>query len=391
MLQALLIGSLALAVFCAVCVVVNLRRLPRLSREGRAAADARAAGDWPRVSIVIPARDEERDVEAAVRGHLAQDYPHFEVVVVDDRSTDRTGEILRRLASEDPRLRVIAGREPPPGWLGKPHALHLGAQAATGDPLLFVDADVRWAPGGLRAAVAFLDREKADFLVVLPHLESRGFWENVLMPNLSCTFYFGPAFLMNMDRAPWLAAGGGAGNLVRRAPYEAIGGHEALRASVVDDVNLAMTIKRAGYRHRAIRAEDSVAVRMYRGFREVFDGFTKNTAFVFQGPVTLTLLAAGIVATGIAAILPPLVLLAAALGASVTPVNLALAAASTLLAIGLRVVVARAVGDPLWPAPTHAFMAAIWTGIIARSLFRRFVLRRVVWRGRHYDAGSARF
>jgi chlorobactene glucosyltransferase len=390
MLHALLIGSLVLGASCAVCLSLNLWLLPRLSREGRAAAAAR--GDsWRRVSIVIPARNEERDVEAAVRGHLSQDHPDFEVIVVDDRSTDRTGEILRRLASEDPRLRVIAGKEPPPGWLGKPHALHLGAQAATGDLLLFVDADVRWVPGALRAAIAFFEREAADFLVVFPHLESRGFWENVLMPNLPCTLYFGPAFLMNIDRVPSFAAGGGAGNLVRRSAYEAIGGHETLRASIVDDVNLAMTVKRAGYRHRGIRAEDSVAVRMYRGFREVFDGFTKNTAFVFQGGKTLLVLAIAIVASGLAALLPPMVLAAAAFGAAIPRIDVLLAGAATLLAIAMRVVVARAVGDPLWPAPTHAFMAAIWTGIIARSLFRRFVLRRVVWRGRRYDAADARF
>jgi chlorobactene glucosyltransferase len=211
------------------------------------------------------------------------------------------------------------------------------------------------------------------------------------MPNLPCTLYFGPAFLMNIDRVPSFAAGGGAGNLVRRSAYEAIGGHEKLRASIVDDVNLAMTVKRAGHRHRGIRAEDSVAVRMYRGFREVFDGFTKNTAFVFQGGKTLLVLAIAIVASGLAALLPPVVLAAAAFGAAIPRIDVLLAGAATLLAIAMRVVVARAVGDPLWPAPTHAFMAAIWTGIIARSLFRRFVLRRVVWRGRRYDAADARF
>jgi chlorobactene glucosyltransferase len=390
-LQALLAASLLSGLLCAINLFRNLRRLPRISREGLEAAASRSSVPWPSVTVVIPARDEERDVEAAVRSHLSQDYPGLEVVVVEDRSRDSTGEILRRLAGEDARLRVVPGVEPPPRWLGKPHALHLGSRAAAGELLLFADADVRWAPGTLRGAVAYLEREKADFLAVLPHLEAKGFWENVLMPNLACTLYFGPALRINDDRWRFLAAGGGAGNLVRRPVYDAIGGHEALRASVVDDVRLALTVKRAGYRVRAARAEDRVAVRMYRGFREVVDGFTKNVAWIFQGPSAILVLGFAVVAAQLSAVLPPAVLLAAALGAPVAATDVALAAAGTALAILLRLVLARALKDPLWTAPTHAFMAVIWTGIIARSLFRRFVLRAVVWRGRRYDAADARF
>ena len=180
-------------------------------------------------------------------------------------------------------MRIVAGSDPPPGWLGKPHALWLGAREAGGEVLLFADADVVYHPRCLREAVAFLDERGADFLALLPRMEAEGFWENVLMPYILGAYFAGPGILANFDRLRWFAAGGGAGNVIRRAAYEAIGGHEALKASVVDDVALALRVKRSGFRARTVRAEDRVAVRMYRGFREVWDGFGKNVAYVFQG------------------------------------------------------------------------------------------------------------
>jgi chlorobactene glucosyltransferase len=377
------------AVFLAL-VLANLALLPRL-RRSRPASPASAAIIVPaRVSIVVPARNEERDLEASVRSYLAQDHPDFEVVVVDDRSTDGTPAILERLAREDPRLHVVAGVDPPAGWLGKPHALSEGAGAARADLLLFADADVRYAPDAVSRAVAHLEASGLDFLCLLPRIEARGFWESVLLPYLSVALFQSPAFAANWRRPSWLAVGGGAGNLVRRTAYESVGGHAALRDSVIDDVRLGFTIKSAGFRFGLVRAEDAVRVRMYRGFREVFDGFTKNAAYVYQGAAGLVFGALTVATLG-AAILPPAALADGALGASLARYDVVLAVVGTVLGLGSRLILARALRDPLWPAFTHPIMAAVWTGILSRSLFHRFVRRRLTWRGREFEARAARF
>ena len=220
MIHALLAAGLICWAAAFLMVLVNLAWTPRLSESHVVRPPA------PKVSVVIPARNEERAVALGVGSLLAQDYPDFEVIVVDDHSADRTGEILASLAASSARLRVIEGTEPPAGWLGKPHALSLGARSATGDLLLFADADVRYHPRALAEAVAALQTLEADFLCLLPRLEAKGFWENVLMPYVIGSFFLGPGFLANRDRPRWLAVGGGAGNLIRRRAYERLGGHD---------------------------------------------------------------------------------------------------------------------------------------------------------------------
>jgi chlorobactene glucosyltransferase len=385
-LHALLLFSVAVGLGVLLLAVFSLAATPRLSRAGPLAPPKR----WPFVSVIIPARNEQREVEAAVRSHLAQDFPDFEVIVVEDCSTDATPRILERLAVGEPRLRVVPGREPLPGWLGKPHALHLGAQKARGELLLFVDADVRYDPRTLREAVTFLAAHRLDFLALLPQFVMRGFWENVLMPFLPLVYFSGPAILANSDRVRWLGAGGGAGNLVRRRAYEEIGGHAALRGSVIDDVGLACRAKRAGFRCRGVLSEDRVSVRMYRGFREIWNGFTKNIAYAFQGWLGALFLFLTI-ATTIPALLPSLVLLSALMGAPVASTDAVLATIAFATAVAARTVVALAFHGPIWPAPTHPLMAAVWTGIIGRSLYWKLVRREVRWRGRRYDAEVARF
>lgn len=382
MLHALLVAGAVTTVLGAIVLPVNLAAFPRLSR----AARGRSAGSLPRVSIVIPARNEEEDVERAVRSHFAQDYPDVQVIVVDDRSSDRTPEILRTLAAEDSRLTVIAGSEPPAGWLGKPHALYLGAAAADGELLLFADADVRYDPRALREAVTVLAQRRLDLLAFFPRFDNRGFWENVLLPFLAVAVFLGFGFLVLLRRVP-LAMGAGAGNLVRRRAYDAIGGHAAIRDSVVDDVRLAVVVKRAGFRVAAFRAEDRVAVRMYRGFREVWNGFTKNVAWAYSGfggavlfGMTMLLLAVSIA---------PVVLLAAtAAGAAVPASDIRLALALYLSSVTLRGVLAAFLREPLWPATTHPLMAAVWAGIIGRSLYWKLVRNQIVWRGRRYNAAK---
>jgi len=156
--------------------IANLRAVPRLKGD-------RTPTNQPLVSIVIPARNEARVIERTVRAFLEQDYPSIEVIVVNDRSTDATGEILRSIS--DPRLTVVEAEEAPPGWLGKPWALEQGSARARGELLLFVDADLIYAPAAIRAAVAEIESNGAALLALLPHFEMKTFAENVGMPMLA--------------------------------------------------------------------------------------------------------------------------------------------------------------------------------------------------------------
>ncbi len=234
-----------LLVWCllAVQTLVNLLLFRRLE-------EAEPTSASPRVSIVIPARNEERYVGRTLDAALRLDYPNFEVIVVDDGSTDGTsGEIQKR--ASDPRLVSASARPLEPGWLGKPNALATGAGLASGEWILFMDADVELHPRALRDAVAACERNRWDFLALLPFFERRGFWEEMLMPMVAlAAFVYLPSYLTFVRRVP-LAAGGGAFGLVRAKAYDAIGGHRTLKASVVDDVRLAIEIKRAGFRTMA--------------------------------------------------------------------------------------------------------------------------------------------
>lgn len=386
MLRALLLFCLAAGGAVSLLVVVNLAAVPRLSR----VADRLRPDRWPSVSVVIPARNEEAGVEEAVRSHLGADYSGLEVVVVEDCSTDRTPQILAKLATTDARLRVVAGIDPPAGWLGKPHALHVGAGAARGELLLFADADIRYHPAALREAVAFLQAERLDFVTLVPRFEMEGFWENVLMPNIPLSFFLGPALLANLDSVRWFAAGGGAGNLVTRSAYAAAGGHAAIRESVVDDVRLAFLVKRAGFRCRVVRAEDRLSVRVYRGFREIWDGFAKNVAYIYSGWAGALLLALSPV-TIVPAFLPTAVLAAAVFGAPIGPDEIRLAVAAFLMSIAARAPFAIALGHPLWTTLTNPLMVAVWIGITGRSLYWRMIRKEVRWRGRRYEATRATF
>jgi chlorobactene glucosyltransferase len=379
------VAGVAVTVLGAVVLPVNLAAFPRLSVAVGVASPHRC----PRVSIVIPARNEEMDIERAVRSHLSQDFPDLEIVVVDDRSTDRTAQILDRLVREDPRLVVLTGTDPPEGWLGKPHALWQGVAVADGELLLLADADVRYDPRALRDAVTVLEDRRLDLLAFFPRFENRGFWENVLLPFLAVAVFLGFGFLALSRRVP-LAMGAGAGNLVRRRTYDAVGGHAAIRDAVVDDVRLAVVVKRAGFRVAAFRAEDRVAVRMYRGFCEVWNGFTKNVAWAYSGSGGTVLF--GLTVLFLAVGIAPVVTLGAAAAAfPVSEADVRLALAVYLSSVALRGVLAVALRQPLWFAATHPLMAAVWAGIICRSFYWKLVRKEVIWRGRRYGAARAGF
>src|SRR3984957_7323607 len=254
-----------------------------------------AAGN-PLVSIIVPARNEEESIEQALNTLLALDYDNYEVIAVNDRSTDGTGEIMERVAGNlpglAPRLRVVHHRELPAGWLGKTHAMWTATNLAAGEWLLFTDADVMFKPESLRRALAYAEAEKADHVVVFPRMIMKRPGEYMMIAFFQTMFMFG--------HRPWKVAdpkardhmGVGAFNLVRRSVYEAVGTYERLRMEVVDDMKLGKVVKNAGFAQRNVFGADLISVRWAKGAMGVVDNLTKNFFAVLSFQWWRTLLSA---------------------------------------------------------------------------------------------------
>jgi len=231
----------------------------------------------PRVSIVIPARNEAKILAVTLPKILAQDYPDYEVILVDDASTDGTGALAERLAAANPgRLRVIRVNELPPGWVGKPNALHQGFQATTGEWVLATDADIEFHPKALRAGLWLAEREQAELVSIYCFLDCVTFWEKVMLPGfgllLSASF---PVRKINDSRSSVALASGGY-ILMRRSMWAGLGGYEAIRSEMIDDLNTARLVKHSGHRIFVAATKDLVRTRMYYSFRGIWEGLRKN-------------------------------------------------------------------------------------------------------------------
>jgi glycosyltransferase involved in cell wall biosynthesis len=244
----------------------------------------------PRVSIIVPARNEEETIEPALNTLLALDYANYEVIAVNDRSTDRTGEIVDRISQTPgslsprngqprrgrPQFRVIHHRELPSGWLGKTHAMWTAAKEATGEWLLFTDADVLFRPDALRRALAYAEAEGADHVVLFPQMIMKTPGEYMMIAFFQTMFVFG--------HRPWKVAdpstddhmGVGAFNLVRRSVYEAVGTYSALRMEVLDDMKLGKLVKNSGFRQRNVFGANLISIRWARGAMGIVNNLTKN-------------------------------------------------------------------------------------------------------------------
>lgn len=281
---------LALGLLTALSNYFSIRRFDQYPR----------ARTFPRVSVLIPARNEAANIETCVRSLLAQDYPDFEIIVLDDHSEDETRHILTRLAqtlrqsqeSASERLRVLDGRPLPAGWLGKHWACHQLAQAAKGDLLLFTDADTRHAPTMLRDSVSALLAERADLVTAFPREEAVSWGEKLIIPVIGFgVFSFLPVTLARWLRWAGLSVTIGQFMLFRRAAFEAIGGYEAVRNHLVDDVMLGRRIIQHGFTWRLMDGTRHVSCRMYRGFWQAVDGFTKNIFAFFDYRLSLFVVA----------------------------------------------------------------------------------------------------
>lgn len=243
----------------------------------------------PKVSICVPARNEERGIEACLESLLNQDYPDFEVIVVDDDSTDATPRIIESLTRKYPRLKAIRSRMLPAGWLGKPCALHEAYKVTRGDYLLFTDADPVFQPHALTSAMYVMLSRDLDLLTLMPRAEFGSFWERAVQPVV-----FG--FIAALTRFKEVnspdsssAMGFGAFLLFRKTAYQQFGGHVRVKDEVLEDVMLARQVKMSGFKLLVADAKSLFSIRMYHSFGEIWSGWRKNVFCAMRRSVSRTL------------------------------------------------------------------------------------------------------
>ncbi len=345
-----------------------------------------------RVSIIVPARNEEQDVESCLTSLLNLDYDNYEVIAVDDRSTDRTGEIMDRMRSHlslkqrevghpesrrgNPTLQVMHHRQLPCGWLGKAHAMWTGSNQATGDWLLFTDADVLFKPDSIRRALAYAEAERADHLVLFPEIITKTPGETMMIAFFQTMFVFG--------HRPWKVAdpkakdhiGVGAFNLIRRPAYDAVGTYERLRMEVLDDMRLGKIVKNAGFAQRNVFGGGLISIHWARGTAGVIDNLTKNFFAILSFQWWRTLLSA----FGLAFLnLGPFLGLCLAQGWERLPYVIAL-----LSMFAIYAGISRNSKIPPYYFLLHPVSSTLFTYILIRSMVHALRNDGIVWRGTKY-------
>lgn len=234
-------------------------------------------GEPPPVTILVPAKDEGARIRGCLESCLGQDYPNFDVIAINDRSTDNTGAVMDQVAVTDPRLHVLHITEPPaPGWTGKNNALFRGAKQASGDWLLFVDSDVILEREALDVSMSVVRRKEFDMLSLLPRLESHSLWEGLLIPlagGAASTMYM--IALSNKEHLVKQAFANGQFMLMSRQSYDAIGGHESVRDRYCEDVEIARLMKLQGLRPRVSWGNEYCSVRMYSSLGGIIRGWSR--------------------------------------------------------------------------------------------------------------------
>lgn len=249
----------------------TIMRMPRLRDAIRAEPST-----WPRLSIIVPACNEEDTLEPAVRTMLAQDYPNLELVLINDRSTDKTGQIVDRLAESDARIRAVHIKNLPAQWLGKVHALSVGCRQASGEWLLLSDADVHFGPSVLRKTIALSEARPLDHLTLFPHMKCNGILHEALVSAFGGFFFQSFRAHKVTDPNAKDYVGLGAFNLVRKAALDKSQGFQWLRMEVADDVGLGLLLKQSGARSDALLATEELAVEWYSGVMAMARGLEKN-------------------------------------------------------------------------------------------------------------------
>lgn len=332
-------------------------------------------GSAPLVSLLVPARNEEAVIGRCLQNLLAQDYPNFEVVVMDDGSTDATAAIVR--AFDDPRVRLHSGRPLGAGWSGKNWACHQLAGRARGEVLCFVDADTTIEPAAVSAAMEILVADRAGLVSLLPRSGSSSLAGKVLLPMVThALFGLFPVAAIHRSSNPMLAVAFGPFLMVTREAYDACGGHAAAPEHVVDDVEMSRNVKRAGYRVRIANGTDLVETRWYDEVGEIWAGFSKN-AYGALGHNPWVGAAVAFVLTPL--LLAPFVRAGVGLAGGEVP---ELAVFQCLLLLSNRALTSNLGGDPLWTTPFHPVTVAFWGSTLAHSMLLYATHASVAWKDR---------
>lgn len=354
---------------------------------------ATADGPTPRLTVIVPARNEADVIGRCLEGLAAQDYPadRFRVIVVDDGSTDATAARARAAVGGDPRFTMIEAAPLPPGWTGKTHACWCGAAAAGGDWLCFIDADTVPEPPLLRTAIAAAVEEKLDLLSLEPRQELVTVWERLVIPAGLFALGFARDLRRIDDPTDQDAAANGQFLLVRRALYEAVGGHSAVRASISEDSLLARVVKARGGRIGLSGGALLISARMYRNLRALCEGVSKNSTETLGGVrATLTICGLGLPLAWTTFALP--VALAAVLGGVpaaglLSVLGFGIALSASLAAIGLHMAGAHYMRIPAWYGLIFP-IGYTFAALLAFDGLRQQRRGRVGWKGRTYAVGT---
>jgi chlorobactene glucosyltransferase len=347
------------------------------------------ASEFPSVSVLVPARNEACNIAACVTSLLAQDYPDFEVIVLDDNSTDDTPLILAGLARTSPRLKVLKGSPLPEDWLGKHWACRQLDRAASGKLILFTDADTRHAPDMLRASVSALQAERADLVTAFPRELVETWGEKLLVPIIGWgIFTFIPIRLVQKLHWATLSITVGQFMLFRREAYDAIGGYEAIRSEIVDDVCLGRRIITSGHEWRLLNGTRHVSCRMYRSFWDTVNGFGKSLFAVFDFriiPYLLTLLL-----IGVAFIEPAVALVSRWMGHALTSLPLEYATLAVALSIVLWMIAYRRFQFPAYLVFYYPLSVLLLILVALRSFFQT-AAGTSTWKDRVLDRAAMRW
>jgi len=368
--------QLVLIIAVVVYLAINTYFLVKVRPEGGPLTD------YPFVSVCVPARDEERDIEACLTSLLNQNYPCFEVIVVDDNSTDNTPDIIQALKKRYANLIAIQGAALPSDWYGKPFALHQAEQKAQGELLLFTDADPVFQPYALTTAVDLMQKHQLDMVSLLPGAEFGSFWERTVQPVIYAFIAALTRFKKVNDPKSKSAMGVGAFILMRREAYERVGGYSTLKQAILEDIGMARLVKQSGAKIMIADAQKIYSIRMYHSFREIWDGWRKNVFLAMKKSIFKTfyyiLCVLGFVVT------PWLVL-----GVHLWMGSSQVWSAMALAGLGMVLITELTLCHELNLEKRYALLfplgALVMTAIMINSMIHILFMRQAEWRGRTYS------